>query len=238
MKNNYLLVLLTLLCTFSCTTSNKKNPAFIAKEYGDFDLDKITFTERMDTLFSKVRHREKLYVYTYERLANGDLEQVSDQEGDEDTTGRIKRDTLGYIGKILSREDAVIRFHDFVIDNDNQAEFYFDTNKDLMYVNGYTQVQHAAATQFMKGIRARYKNDELFADAKPDQLKQELKLMDDIFIYKKDNGIVVISINSFKGETYKGEAMVFYDIYKYPNNNEVFLRLHDNKKLFQHYKQQ
>ena len=61
MKNNILslnfLLLLLITVSFSnCNSQTKDNPKYLGNEFGSFDLDKVTFKENIDTLFSKIDH--------------------------------------------------------------------------------------------------------------------------------------------------------------------------------------
>ena len=52
MKNKLTTAFL-LLVLITCAQSQTKNPMYICKDCGSFDLDKITFTENIDVLSSK-----------------------------------------------------------------------------------------------------------------------------------------------------------------------------------------
>ena len=61
MKNNILslnfLILLLITVSFSnCNAQIEDNPKYLGNELGSFDLDKVTFEENIDTLFSKIDH--------------------------------------------------------------------------------------------------------------------------------------------------------------------------------------
>lgn len=52
-------ILITILSIITLSFSNCKqpdNPKYLGKEYGKFDLSKLTFDENMDTIFSKIDH--------------------------------------------------------------------------------------------------------------------------------------------------------------------------------------
>ena len=58
-KNNrsYFFLLIILMTLFqNCQSQTKENPKYMGAENGIFDLDKATFNENVETLFSKVQH--------------------------------------------------------------------------------------------------------------------------------------------------------------------------------------
>ena len=54
----YHILIYTILLFMFVSCHGQGNPNYIGAKYGAFDLDKITFSERLDTLFSKT---EKYY---------------------------------------------------------------------------------------------------------------------------------------------------------------------------------
>lgn len=61
MKNNifnlkFLLLFLITVSLSNCSSQTKDNPKYLGHEFGNFDLDKVTFKENIDTLFSKIDH--------------------------------------------------------------------------------------------------------------------------------------------------------------------------------------
>ncbi|QYS86906.1 hypothetical protein JJC03_02555 [Flavobacterium oreochromis] len=55
--NNFFLIFSILFLSNCQSQQNKK---YIGLKYGSFDIDKLTFTENIDTLFSKIPHVEIL----------------------------------------------------------------------------------------------------------------------------------------------------------------------------------
>jgi hypothetical protein len=53
----YIFILIILMTLFqNCQSQTKENPKYLGAESGIFDLDKATFNENVETLFSKIQH--------------------------------------------------------------------------------------------------------------------------------------------------------------------------------------
>ncbi len=53
----YIFILIILMILFqNCQSQTKENPKYLGAESGIFDLDKATFNENVETLFSKIQH--------------------------------------------------------------------------------------------------------------------------------------------------------------------------------------
>ncbi|QNK63237.1 hypothetical protein H7F33_01570 [Pedobacter sp. PAMC26386] len=87
MRNNcfVLLAVISLLFVQNCEGQVKENPKYLGVKFGDFDLDKITFKEDINTLFSKVKYIKLPRKDTY-------YDEVKKQE--------VIRDTLAFEYKI------------------------------------------------------------------------------------------------------------------------------------------
>jgi len=108
-------ILLNMMLLFmfeSC--SGQDNPPYIGAEYGTFDLDKITFSERLDTLFSKT---EKYY-----KMPKGD------EVFDEKSGKYLIRDTLYHMYRTPTKyvAEGTFRFKSLLIKPKEVVDFYTD----------------------------------------------------------------------------------------------------------------
>jgi hypothetical protein len=56
-NRSYISILILLMTLFqNCQSQTKENPKFLGSENGIFDLDKATFNENIETLFSKIQY--------------------------------------------------------------------------------------------------------------------------------------------------------------------------------------
>jgi len=92
----------------------QENPRYIGAEYGVFDLNKITFGEQLDTLFSKT---EKYY-----KLPKGE-EYFDQKQG-----SYLLKDTLYYIYRILPKfvTEGTFKFKNLDIKPKQVVDFYAD----------------------------------------------------------------------------------------------------------------
>jgi hypothetical protein len=92
----------------------QENPRYIGTKYGVFDLDKITFSEQLDTLFSKT---EKYY-----KIPKGN------EPFDEKLRKYLIRDTLYYIYRIPTKSiaEGTFKFKNLDIKPKAVVDFYAD----------------------------------------------------------------------------------------------------------------
>jgi|GEM_PF-2773353 len=58
LKSNpkFLILIIAMTLFQNCQSQTKKNPKYLGSKYGSFDLGEVTFNEKIDTLFSKVKN--------------------------------------------------------------------------------------------------------------------------------------------------------------------------------------
>lgn len=113
MKTHQILLLANLMLFFS-GCSGQDNPKYIGKKFGTFKLDKITFDENLDTLFSK----SEFFV-------------ITDKNSHFDTLQKkqIWTDTMAYIYRIPhAKVDGLYSFKGLKI-KDKVVSFTSDKNK-------------------------------------------------------------------------------------------------------------
>lgn len=119
MKIYHLLSLMSLILCFS-GCSGHDNPKYIGKKFGLFQIDKITFDENLDTLFSK-----------------SDFFVITDKNSHFDTIQKkeIYTDTLAYIYRIPhAKVDGLYSFKGLKI-KDRVVSFTADKNKKFRKVD-------------------------------------------------------------------------------------------------------
>lgn len=55
-KIKFLILIFMTAFLVNCNSQTKENSKFLGKEYGEFNLENVTFKENVDTLFSKIDH--------------------------------------------------------------------------------------------------------------------------------------------------------------------------------------
>jgi len=110
-----------LMCLQSCQSQGKPNPKYLGAKFGDFDLDKVTFKENVDSLFSK----SKDYFIRAEK--NSAFSTKVKREPLKDTVG------FQYFLDIETNKSLKVFFFDKRF-NDSKCQFITDKNKNLMGV--------------------------------------------------------------------------------------------------------
>ncbi len=116
MKFTTLLFCFNLILLFS-NCNGQKNPKYLGKEYGSFDLDRITFDENLDSLFSKVDKADLILI------------EGKDSYYDTIQKKEINTNVTEYVYRMRrTKADGVYVFKDFKI-KDAVVSFYTDKDK-------------------------------------------------------------------------------------------------------------
>jgi hypothetical protein len=143
----YLLICYSaILLMFTSCKAQEKNPEYLGIKYGVFDLDKITFLENVDMLFSKV---EKYY-----------KRPVDDGYFDEKLKKFMTTDTLYYTYRVSPKlvTQGMFKFKDFNIKSNEAIDFYMDKARNFrrievsVYMNAQQYKELRSATKDFKDI--------------------------------------------------------------------------------------
>ena len=119
------------LIVLSANCYGQGNPKYIGSKYGSFDLDKITFQESPDTLFSKINKADLI------------LLEKKDSYFDTKQNKQIYTDIIGRIYRIPhAKTDGLYSFKSFII-KDKVVSFYTDSQKRFRRVDFSTYMTKA-----------------------------------------------------------------------------------------------
>ncbi|SFC44772.1 hypothetical protein [Kaistella jeonii] len=140
MKLYRLLVFLNL--TFLIIGCNgQENPNYIGKQYGTFKLEKITFKENLDSLFSKVNKDNLIFIVG------------KDSYFDTIKKKQIYTDTTDYVYRIPhAKMDSIYSFKNFKL-KDVVVSFYTDKQKRFRRVDFSTYMTAKQYKDFIKNIQ-------------------------------------------------------------------------------------
>jgi hypothetical protein len=133
MKSIYNKIFSVLFLVSLLNCQGQQNEKYIGLKYGNFDIDKATFTENIDTLFSKIPHVEI----------------------PEEINGRKMR-----VFRVKSTVQDKKLFKYFNLQED-KTEFYLDDKNNLVKIDGMLRTDKSGADNFMKQLRNKHGSNEL-----------------------------------------------------------------------------
>ncbi|MBF6654793.1 hypothetical protein HUE46_01190 [Flavobacterium columnare] len=123
--NNFFLIFFLFLLS-NC--QSQQNEKYIGLKYGIFDIDKVTFTENIDTLFSKIPHVEIL----------------------KEINGRKMR---VFRVKSIAQDKKLFKY--FNIEEGN-TEFYLDDKNNLVRIHQMINTNKNTVDNFLEKVRRKY----------------------------------------------------------------------------------
>jgi len=171
-------ILFTFLCFLFACCKGQENPKHIGKAYGEFDMDKITFDENLDSLFLKT----DFFIIV-----------KKDSYFDTIKNKQIWTDTLDYTYRIPHEKATGLYTFKNIKIKDEVVSFYSDRNKKFrkadfsVYISTKEYKQLLAETKDYKDITTpqvkKFNGDKYIILQKKDSRKQT-----NLYCSKNDDG--------------------------------------------------
>ena len=191
LKQNIFIVIITVL--FISCTAQETNPKYIGNEI--LDLDKITFNESIDTLFSKVLHRKLPITDGYYDVINKKT---------------VITDTLAFDVRISKKtpNQPLFYFLDKKFTEDYLVDFYTDSENNFKAIS-FSSLRKESYNDVLNMMRNKYKKHEVYikkqkkleiANTKAYQWETENKIIVMYLTDKDSEGDYICGISVLKKE--------------------------------------